>query len=127
MPKLELNVAVIGVKLYNIIIHEIDMAIEKTKFWSNFMLTLQYIQNNSHRFKIYVANLVTQILEGPSSADWNFIEGIKNPADICSRGVSNPRLLCKHGCSNHSNLEMKAKCMTKNLSYLNLNISRKKW
>ena len=127
MPKLGLNVAVIGVKLYNIIIHEIDMAIEKNKFWSNFMLTLQYIQNNSHRFKIYVANLVTQILEGPSSADWNFIEGIKNPADICSRGVSNPRLLCKHGCSNHSNLEMKAKCMTKNLSYLNLNISRKKW
>ena len=31
-----------------------------------------------------------------------------------------------HGCSNHSNLEMEAEFLTKNLSYLNLNISRTK-
>ena len=31
-----------------------------------------------------------------------------------------------HGCSNHLNLEMEAECLTKNLSHLNLNISRKK-
>ena len=30
-----------------------------------------------------------------------------------------------HGCSDHSNLEMEAECLTKNLSYLNLNISKK--
>ena len=30
-----------------------------------------------------------------------------------------------HGYSNHSNLEMEAECLTKNLSYLNLNISKK--
>ena len=29
-------------------------------------------------------------------------------------------------CSNHSNLEIEAECLTKNLSYLNLNISRTK-
>ena len=29
-------------------------------------------------------------------------------------------------CSNHSNLEMEAECLTKTLSYLNLNISRTK-
>ena len=31
-----------------------------------------------------------------------------------------------HGCSNHLNLETKAECRTKNLPYLNLNISRTK-
>ena len=31
-----------------------------------------------------------------------------------------------HGCSNHSNLEMEAECLTKTLTYLNLNISRTK-
>ena len=31
-----------------------------------------------------------------------------------------------HGCSNHSNLEMEAEFLMKNLSYLNLNISRTK-
>ena len=34
--------------------------------------------------------------------------------------------LISHGCSNHSNLEMEAECLTKTLSYLNLNISRTK-
>ena len=29
-----------------------------------------------------------------------------------------------HGCSNYLNLEMEAECLTKNLSCLNLNISR---
>ena len=97
MPRLELNAAVIGVKLYNIVIPKIDLPTEKTKFWSDSMLPLQYIQDKSHCFKIYVANHVTQILESTSTADWNCIEGVKNPANICSRGVFNPNLLCKTG------------------------------
>ena len=35
-------------------------------------------------------------------------------------------LITSHGCLNHSNLEMEAECLTKNLSYLNLNISKTK-
>ena len=84
MLRLELNAAVIGLKLSNIIIHEIDLPIEKTKFWSDSMLTLQYIQDRSHHFKIYVVNRVTQILESTSAADSNFIEGVKKSADTCS-------------------------------------------
>ena len=40
MPRLELNAAVTGVKLYNTIIHEIDLSIEKVKFWSDSTLAL---------------------------------------------------------------------------------------
>ena len=50
MSRLELDIAVIGVQLFNLIIHEIDLPIEKVKFWSDSMLTLQYIQNQSHRY-----------------------------------------------------------------------------
>ena len=50
------------------------------------MLTLHYIQDKSHRFKIYVANRATQILESTSAADRNFSEGVENPADISLRG-----------------------------------------
>ena len=32
----------------------------------------------------------------------------------------------KHGCSNHSNLKVEAECLSKTLSYLNLNMSRTK-
>ena len=34
--------------------------------------------------------------------------------------------LSVRGCSNHSNLEMEAECLMKNLPSLNLNISRAK-
>ena len=46
MPRLELNASIIGVKLFNLIIHEIDLSIEKVKFWSDSMLTLQYIHDH---------------------------------------------------------------------------------
>ena len=62
------------------------------------MLTLHYIQDKSHRFKIYVANRATQILESTSAADRNFSEGVENPADISLRGGGgggvNQNLLC---------------------------------
>ena len=35
-------------------------------------------------------------------------------------------LSISHGCSNHSNFEMETECLTKTLSYLNLNISEQK-
>lgn len=90
IPQLELNAAVIGVRLYNIVIHEINLPIEKVKFWSDLTLTLRYINIQSHCFKIYVDNKVTQILKSTSADGWNYIEGAKNPAGTCSRGVSSP-------------------------------------
>ena len=47
IPRLELNAAVIGVKLYNIITHQTELPIEKNKLWSDSMLTLQYMQDKS--------------------------------------------------------------------------------
>ena len=93
MSNLELNAVVITVKLFNLIIHEIDLSIEKVKFWSDSMLTLPYIQDQSHRFKVYVANRVSQRFESTSNNDWNFIEGVNILADVCSRRVFHPTQL----------------------------------
>lgn len=57
------------------------------KFWTDSTLVLQYIKNETHRFKVYVANRVTEIKNITNVNQWNHIEGEKNPADICSRGV----------------------------------------
>ena len=70
------------------------------KFWSDSTLTLQYINSPSHCFKIYVANRVTQVLQSTSADEWNYIEGVKSPADICSGGEFSPVDLLttdKHG------------------------------
>ena len=47
LPRLELNSAVAAVRLYRTIIHEIDLPIVKTYFWSDSELTVQYISNKT--------------------------------------------------------------------------------
>ena len=61
LPKLELNAAVIGVRLYKVIIKEIDLPINEIFFWTDSMLVLQYIRDENHRFKVFLANRVTEI------------------------------------------------------------------
>ena len=95
LPRLELNAALLAVRMYRMLIHELDLPIMKTKFWTDSMLTLQYITNESHRFKIYVANRVTEILEATSKDQWNYVTSEENPADMVTRGVTDPRNLIK--------------------------------
>ena len=49
----------------------------------------------------------------------NFIEFYRKYFSCCKKVA----FWVWQGCSNHLNLEMEAECLTKNLSYLNLNIS----
>ena len=90
LPRLELNAAVIGVRLYKVIIKEIDLPINEIFFWTDSMLVLQYIRDANHRFKVFVANRVTEIGEQTNPEQWNYVEGKSNPADTCSRGVMSP-------------------------------------
>ena len=90
LPRLELNAAVIGVRLYKVIIKEIDLPINEIFFWTDSMLVLQYIRDENHPFKVFVANRVTEIREQTNSEQWNYVEGKSNPVDICSREVMSP-------------------------------------
>ena len=64
-------------------------------------------------------------LESAPTAEEN-VEGKKcYVCEICGKECVPSSRGLKHGCSNHSNLEMEAEFLTKYLSYLNLNISRK--
>ena len=86
LPRLELNAAVLATRLYRILIHEIDLPIERSYFWTDSIVTLQYIRNETHRFKVYVANRVTEILEVTNKDQWNYVSSKENPADMVSRG-----------------------------------------
>lgn len=88
--RLELSAAVTGVRLYRNTIHEIDLPVESTFFWTDSTLTYQYITNTKHRFKTYPANRVTEILEDSTADQWRVVPGDINPADILTRGVHDP-------------------------------------
>ena len=77
LPRLELNAAVIGARLSRLLLHELDLPIERVQYWTDSTLVIQYINNNSHRVKVFVANRVTDIREVSLPKSWTHIPGKK--------------------------------------------------
>ena len=59
-------------------------------------LVLQYVRNETQRFKTYVANRVAEILEESSVAQWRHVPSETNLAYMCSGGVASPKDLLKN-------------------------------
>ena len=86
LPRLELQGAVLAVRLKETVVEEIDVEFSSVQFWTDSTLNLQYINNESKRFKVFVANRVAEIRNHSRVEQWNFIPGKINPADISTRG-----------------------------------------
>ena len=93
VPRLELQAATIAVHAHAMILKEIDLDISLTFFWTDSKITLQYISNESRRFKTYVANRVSEIRDVSKPTQWRHCPGSLNPADDASRGFSVHQLL----------------------------------
>ena len=63
LPRLELNAAVVAIRIAQVIKKEMSLPLNTFKYWTDSTLTPQYITNKSHRFKVYVANRVADMLE----------------------------------------------------------------
>ena len=79
LARLELKAAATAIRLYTSMILDIDLPVSSTHFWSDSTLVLQYINNTTHRFKTFVANRVTEILEYSSPNQWRHVPGTANP------------------------------------------------
>ena len=88
IPRLELQAAVLSAKMDALLRRELDIEISKSFFWVDSMIALQYIQNESRRFHVFVSNRVSTIHELTKVEDWSHIPGCDNPADLVTRGVS---------------------------------------
>ncbi|CAG2248710.1 unnamed protein product [Mytilus edulis] len=87
IPRLELSGAVVACKLYEIIRDELEIKIDSVVFWTDSMIVLGYIKNESRRFKTFVANRLSSIHELTSPGQWRYVDTRSNPADIASRGI----------------------------------------
>ena len=82
MPRLELQGAVLSVRLSNVINEELCIKkINQIHYWVDSMIVLQYIANETRRFKVFVGNRVAEIRETSFSDQWHHIDGTLNPAD----------------------------------------------
>ena len=88
LPRLELNVAAIGVRI--VIKKVMSLPFNTFKYWTDSASTLQYITYKSHRFKVYVPNRAAEILEYTDTGKWQHIDRKKNLANMCNKEVMDP-------------------------------------
>ena len=93
VPRLELQATTIAVRMHCLILKEIDLVMSASFFWTDPKITLQYINNETRRFKAYVANRVTEIRDASQPCQGRHRPGSLNPADEASRGISAQRFL----------------------------------
>ena len=87
IPRVELQAALLAVRLADTVKRELTLCISKTVFWSDSKTVLLSIANESRRFHTFVANRVAEIQDSTCPAQWRFVPGRLNPADDCTRGL----------------------------------------
>ena len=86
-PELELMAAELAVKLYNVITGEMQYAIDTVTYWSDASTVIKYINNDTARQKVFVANRVKFIRIHSKPGQWRYVPTFDNPADVGSRGI----------------------------------------
>ncbi|XP_006817669.1 uncharacterized protein LOC102809487, partial [Saccoglossus kowalevskii] len=92
VPRLELCAAVLATQLVQVITTEMQDDIDKVIYHTDSTIVLGYLQNNSKRFQVYVANRVQKMHSCSSPVQWRHVPSTQNPADLASRSVPAQKL-----------------------------------
>ena len=87
IPRLELQAAVMAVRLKEQIVKEHERKIHICNFWSDSTTVLQWIHSSHRKQQVFVANRVAEILDTTNVSQWSHVSGINNPADIGTRAI----------------------------------------
>ena len=88
IPRLELAAAALSIKVSMMLRKELTIHSKiKEYFWTDSQVVLSYINNNSKRLKIFVANRFQLIKENSDVSQWMYIELKFNLADDTSSGL----------------------------------------
>ena len=93
IPRLELQAAVMAVRMSQTIQKELDVMPSQITYWTDSTTVLSYIKSQGTRFHTFVANRVAEIKEVSDPETWRHVPGRLNVADDCSRGLSAQDLL----------------------------------
>ncbi len=87
IPRLELQAAVLSVRISEIIQREVEITFNKICYWTDSEVVLKYIQNEDKRFTVYVGNRLSEIREKSEVHQWRYCPSKDNPSDDASRGL----------------------------------------
>lgn len=86
IPRLELQAAVLAVRVAQFLQREFEGVVTQHHFWTDSRVVLGYIYNETKRFHVYVANRIQQIRDFSKPQQWHHVTTEQNPADHASRG-----------------------------------------
>lgn len=93
IPRMELTAAVVAVNIDKMLKKELQLELQESRFWTDSTTVLKYIENNTRRFKTFVANRISTIRESTKPTQWKYINTSANPADCASRGLTAVKLM----------------------------------
>ena len=93
VPRLELCGAHLLARLLHHVQKVFNLPVSCVYAWTDSMVVLSWLAGNPKRFKTYVGNRISHIVELILPDRWNHISGIENPADCASRGLFPSELL----------------------------------
>ena len=86
--RLELQAAVMAVRLKEQIVKENEKKINSCSFWSDSTTLLQWIHSSHRKQQVFLANRVAEILDTTDVSQWKHVSGINNPADIGTSAIN---------------------------------------
>ena len=81
IPRLELQAAVLGIRLAETILKEHVMTVEKVQYWSDSRTVLHWIKTDPRVYKMFVMTRLGEICEKSNALDWRWVPSRENPAD----------------------------------------------
>ena len=88
MPRMQLVVAAISVKISVLRKRELQMNYYKEMFWTDSEVTSDYIKNESKKFKLFVTNRIKLISEHSEVEQWDYVNTRENPVEYVCREIS---------------------------------------
>ncbi|XP_018377833.1 PREDICTED: uncharacterized protein LOC108770661 [Trachymyrmex cornetzi] len=88
IPRLELCSALLLSKLIVNVKQAIQVKVVETHAWCDSMVVLYWIRGDASRWKSFVSNRVTKIVDNLPAANWRHVKSSENPADLLSRGAT---------------------------------------
>ena len=92
IPRLELNAAVLSLKMACLLKKELKLGEIKEWFWTENKVVIGYIKNDARRFKTFAGDRVQQITENTDVQQWCYVPTGKDPADGASTGLNAARV-----------------------------------
>lgn len=82
IPRLELQAAVLGVRLMKTILKQHTVSVSQTIIWSDSTTVIKWINS---RYKPFVAHRIAEILASTKSSNWKWVPTQDNSADAATR------------------------------------------